>query len=79
LRSIYKKPVLFITLLVLYLTPAFAEQEVIVLQNGLNGYSGCEDTYLRARIKNGSGEVEAGLCDSNFAEDTVVLCGYDWE
>lgn len=42
-----------VLLLALILIPLFASAKEIVLQNGLNGYNGCEDTWILRYAKEG--------------------------
>lgn len=43
----------------------------IVLQNGLNGYSGCLDAF----ITNGTKDVPQG--DMNFGDQTKLSCDFE--
>lgn len=42
-----------VLLLALILIPLFASAKEIVLQNGLDGYSGCQDTWILRYTKEG--------------------------
>lgn len=42
-----------VLLLALILIPLFASAKEIVLQNGLNGYNGCQDTWILQYAKEG--------------------------
>jgi len=52
---------------------AGASEQTMVLQNGLNGYEGCTDTYLYISFYFKSGEFTGTFAkDSNF-QDTKYL------
>jgi hypothetical protein len=60
---------LIATGLVLIACSFSAGGEELVLQNGLNGYSGCVDAHI-------STGQDQGLVNSNFGNGQTIICGY---
>ncbi len=69
--NIMKKLVLTMILFLLYFHPGSARDTTVVLQNGLNEYTGCVDTYLF------DGYFDNSLDSNNYKDqkDLIVFWG----
>jgi hypothetical protein len=66
---------LFLKVFLLLCVAQFAHADIVtkILQNGLDGYSGCEDTYIRVQ-KGISGDTADYLYwHDNFSSDPIVI------
>ncbi|MFC1499251.1 hypothetical protein ACFLS1_12390 [Verrucomicrobiota bacterium] len=61
-RNLLKKAVIVICFcLIILLTAIWGQADTITLQHGVNGYSGCIDTYVASKENNNYGETPSLL------------------